>query len=122
MSMTIPNDTKLSLVQYFPEVTAQCSITKVPFFSKLEIEYVPEKKLLEFIAFDDWLKTLYTQEFTIESLCDSIFEKITAELGYINLSVTVHATTQVHHPAVASRARTVSKKVRDAVTQNLPKE
>lgn len=120
--LTMPNDTKLSLVQYFPEVTCLCSITKVPFFGKLEIEYVPERKLLEFIAFDGWLQTLADKEYTIESLCDAIFNQLTDALGYINLSVTLHASTQVHHPAIASRQRTVREKVRKAVADNLPKE
>lgn len=122
MDMTFKNETSLSLVQYFPEVTCLCSITKVPFFSKLEVEFVPERKLLEFIAFDEWLKSLADKDFTIESLCQAVFDKLSDELGMINLSVTVHANTIVHSPAVANKSRTVNKKYKDIVQVNLPKE
>ena len=107
MSMTFPNDTSVSLIQYFPEVTCLCSVTKVPFFSRVDIEFVPGKKLLEFIAFDEWLMTLSDKSYTIESLCDAIFDKLTEEIGYTNMSVSVNATTVVHKSAKAIRVRNV---------------
>jgi NADPH-dependent 7-cyano-7-deazaguanine reductase QueF len=107
MSMTFPNETKVSLIQYAPEVTCLCAVTKVPFFARVDIEYTPGKKLLEYIEFEEWLQTLSNKEHTIESLCDVIFDKLTDEVGYTNLSVTLHASTIVHANVQVLRVRNV---------------
>lgn len=107
MSMTFPNETKVSLIQYFPEVTCLCSVTKVPFFARVDIEFTPGNKLLEYIAFEEWLMTLSNKEYTIEGLCDVIFDKLTEEVGYTNMSVTLHASTIVHANTQVVRVRNV---------------
>ncbi len=107
MSMTIQNETKVNLIQYKPEYHVLCSIGKRPFTGAVEIEFTPVKKLLEFMAFETWLNSLHDKEFTVESLCDTIFDKLTEELGYINLSVTVIAHTTAHANVNVTRLRDV---------------
>lgn len=109
-TMSVPNNSGVGLVQYFPEYSCICAIEKIPFSGRMEIEYVPGRKLLEFTAFDAWLKTLSTQEFTIEDLVQVVFDKVTEAIGYTNLSVTVHAQTISHFPAAAAKVRNVMEK------------
>jgi hypothetical protein len=78
----------------------------MPFYGSMEIEFYPGSKMLEFMAFEEWLGTLHNQEFTVESFCDAVFDKITNEMGIIPLSVMVNAHTQAHSPVTAIRIRT----------------
>lgn len=119
MSMTIPNTTKVKAVQYRPEFSSFCSIGKQPFQGTLEIEYQPGSKLLEYMAFEEWLKSLHGQEFTIESLCDAVFDKLTDELGIIPLSVIENAKTLAHYPVTCVRARTFDEIKVNPILRNM---
>jgi hypothetical protein len=119
MSMTFQNTTKVKAIQYRPEFTSFCSIGKQPFYGNFEIEYHPGNKLLEYMAFEEWLKSLHGQEFTIESLCDCVYDKLTDELGIIPLSVMVNARTLAHYPVTCMRARTVDNIKENPVQRNM---
>jgi CRISPR/Cas system CSM-associated protein Csm5 (group 7 of RAMP superfamily) len=106
MSMTFPNESKIKVIQYRPQFSSFCSIGKQPFWGNMEIEFYPGNKLLEFMEFETWLNSLHGQEFTVESLCDAVFDKLTNELGIIPLSVMVNAQTLAHYPVTAARLRT----------------
>jgi hypothetical protein len=106
MGMTILNESKIKVIQYRPQFSSFSSIGKQLFWGNMEIEFYPGNKLLEFTEFETWLKSLNGQEFTIESLCDAVFDKLTNELGIIPLSVMVNAQTLAHYPATAARLRT----------------
>lgn len=103
---TIPNESKVKVIQYRPQFSSYCSIGKQPFWGNMEIEFYPGNKLIEYMAFEEWLKSISSQEFTIESLCDAVFDKLTDELGIIPLSVMVSAQTLAHYPVTAARLRT----------------
>jgi NADPH-dependent 7-cyano-7-deazaguanine reductase QueF len=117
--MTIPNDTKIKAIQYRPEFSTINLISKKIFYGNLEIEYYPKDKLLEFVAFEEWINDLNNQEFTIESLCDVVFNKITDELGFVPLSVMVNARTSVHSPVTVVRARTAEEIHKNPVMKNI---
>lgn len=67
----------------------------------MEIEYRPDRMLLEFESFEDWLRSIALQEFTIESLTRVLFDELRGVLGDIPLRVTIHAETTVHAPVSA---------------------
>lgn len=62
-------------------------------------------RLLEFEAFERWLVGLALESFTIESLCRTVFDKLTDVLGDVPLSVAAEACTTVHAPVTATIER-----------------
>lgn len=88
-------------VSYGPIVTmAFCAVTFVPFAVELLVEYYPDKRLIEFESFDEWLgKELPTEPHTIESMGLRIFSALLEALGDIPLCVVIDAKTTVHGPA-----------------------
>ena len=98
---TIPNDCKVYKVKYTPRYSVICSVGNAPFSGIMEIEFQPDKKLLEFESFERWLFSIANTHETIESLCRKIFDTLTLLLGEIPLMVKVNAETQVHSPACA---------------------
>lgn len=105
MIQTIENRTKLDLIKYNPEYSVICSVGKLPFHGFMDIEYKPADKLLEFMSFEDWLKSIGNDEMTIEDLAQLTFNKLTLALGDIPLCVTVHARTTVHAQVSATIQR-----------------
>jgi len=103
-SLTIPNNSLPpgSKVFYSPSYSTICSIGKAAFYGKIEIEFYPQQTLLEFEAFESWLKTIALDQMTIEDLARLVFDTLKAVLGDILLFVTVHAESTVHAPVSAS--------------------
>ena len=103
--MTIPNDAGELRVEYAPEFSTLCSVGRRPFYGTLRIAFEPGDLLLEFEAFERWLASLALQSFTIESLCRTVFDKLTDVLGDVPLSVAAEACTTVHAPVTATIER-----------------
>lgn len=89
-------------VRYMPMFTVlSCTVGKLPFHGKLIIKYAPEEYLLEFEAFDQWLKSeLATATMTIEDVAYTVAARLSQELQ-ATVSVWVYAQTTVHAPAMA---------------------
>ena len=105
--MTIQNMCEVGdipmVIGYHPNYSTLCTIGKRPFYGHLDIEYIPKSVLLEFEAFEDWLHTLALRDFTVESLCQKIFDVLRGELqDPVYLKVEVHADTTVHAPVSAT--------------------
>jgi NADPH-dependent 7-cyano-7-deazaguanine reductase QueF len=99
---TIPNDAGEITIVYRPSYSVICSVGQAPFSGDMEVQYRPDKDLLEFESFEQWLKSIALDSFTIESLCRLVFDTLHEALGDIPLAVTIHATTTVHAPVSAS--------------------
>jgi len=101
--LTILNDPKFpGSITFEPTYATDCTIGKVPFHGKITIVYEPNEVLLEFEAFEDWLKDKTSRKsHTVESLCHEIFESLQAILAPEYLEVTVHAHTIVHSDVCA---------------------
>ena len=102
---TIPNTSPVDIVKFYPRYSTLCRIGNAPFYGFIEIEYEPSNSLLEFESFEEWLRSLSNERMTIEELCRLTFDRLSAVLGDIRLSVTVHAETTVHAPASATIKR-----------------
>lgn len=91
------------VIGYHPTYSTLCSIGHRPFYGHLDIEYIPREVLLEFVGFENWLHTLALQEFTVENLCQRVFEVLRdGLLDPVYLKVEVHADTTVHAPVSAT--------------------
>ena len=100
---TIPNDVKVDHVYYTPQFNAVCAVAHDPFHGDIEIDIVPDDRLLEFISFEAWLKEeLASEETTVEGVARAVFDKLTEALPSAEIIVTVNAKTQTHAPASAS--------------------
>ena len=99
---TIPNKAKIHAVEYYPDYSVICTIGKEAFYGTIEITFYPQETLLEFMSFEDWLRSLAMRETTIEELCRLVFDELLAALGDILLVVTVTAKTTVHAPVRAT--------------------
>jgi NADPH-dependent 7-cyano-7-deazaguanine reductase QueF len=99
----INNETKVTEVVYKQMVSTLCSVGKQPFTGKLMVRYEPNKRLLEFESFDEWLKSFGDKTYTIESLTSFIFTMIDHYVEPMRLLVEVDAVTLVHGPAKAIR-------------------
>lgn len=102
MITTIPNDTKITRIQYHPRFSVICSIGKAPFHGVIDVSYSPDDKLLEFESFETWLFSLANQSMTIEDLCRLVFDELQNALDCKSLTVTVSAETTVHAPVSAT--------------------
>ena len=51
----IPNEPKITQIEYAPRFAALCSIGEKPFHAEVEIKYQPDLLLLEFMSFEQWL-------------------------------------------------------------------
>jgi len=98
---TIPNNSRIAIIEYYPEYAVTCSIGGEPFHGTMDIMFEPQKDLLEFMSFEKWLSSIATQSMTIEELCRLVFDELSAVLGDIPLRVAVHARTTVHAPVSA---------------------
>ncbi len=103
--MTIPNDAGPVSVQYAPAFSCLCTVGHRPFYGTVRITFAPGDRLLEFEAFERWLVGLALESFTIESLCRTVFDKLTDVLGDVPLSVAAEARTTVHAPVTATIER-----------------
>lgn len=101
--MVIKNNTTIDLVTYRPPFSAICSVGDAPFNGTLEITYQPMAVLLEFEAFEQWLRQESQSRHTIESFCDMVFERLETELETSLLCVAAHAQTIVHAPVIVKR-------------------
>ena len=99
---TIPNEPKVTILRYEPKYATICSIGKEEFTGTILIEFHPDLLLLEFMSFEEWLRSLIKREMTIEELCRLVFDELLAALGDIPLVVTVTAKTTVHAPVRAT--------------------
>lgn len=102
---TIPNKAHVQEIEYHPLFSVICSVGKAPFHGVIDIVFQPGEVLLEFESFDNWLREIANDHMTIEDLTRIVFDGLTACLGEIPLSVTVHAKTTVHAPASAKIER-----------------
>lgn len=102
MIQTIPNDARVSEIEFSPLFSAVCSIGKAPFWGTVHIVYSPRHVLLEFASFEAWLKTFANRELSIEDLCRAVFDALLTSLVPNDLTVTVSAQTTVHAPATAT--------------------
>jgi len=100
--LTIPNTAKVALINYTPAYATICSVGKAPFHGTIDITYEPAEVLLEFMSFEVWLRSLATEQMTIEDLARRAFNELRSVLGDIPLRVTVHAETTVHAPVSAT--------------------
>ncbi len=91
------NETKLTSVKWSGLIAPICTIGKAPFMAKVEIEFTPGKKILEYIEFETAIYKLNGVEMIIEEIPSVIINKIIPELDAINLSITVTAETPVHN-------------------------
>ena len=93
---TIPNAARVSMVEYTPKYDK----------GVLEISYCPTDKLIEFISFEAWLKTLEGQAKTVEDFARLVFDEIFAALGGeedLLLEVVVRqAQEDTHAPATVT--------------------
>lgn len=106
MIQTIKNDACVDRIDYRPSYKTICSVSHSPFSGTIDITIWPENLLLEFISFEEWLKTLETKEYTVESFARLIFDELDALFGNsVLLEVTVHAKTDVHASVSASITR-----------------
>lgn len=98
---TIPNKNKIGLITYSPKFSVVCSIGKAPFHGTIEIIHQPNQKILEYESFEKWLRTIASEEMTIEDLCRLVYDKLSSVLDG-GLTVTVMAETTVHAPVSAT--------------------
>jgi NADPH-dependent 7-cyano-7-deazaguanine reductase QueF len=98
--LTIDNPYNLDEVTFNPTVSAICVEGDAPFQGQAQISYVPNDKLLEFEAFESWLKEISQTHTTIEGLAAIIMDKLVEVLGeQTPIRIYIHAETQVHAPA-----------------------
>ena len=72
----------------------------MPFHGKIEITFIPDKLLLEFESFDEWLKGFVAQKsMTIEDVATLVANQLYEDLKPRMLEVIVKAETMVHYPA-----------------------
>lgn len=102
--MKFRNETNVELVRHTTRANAVCSVGRAPFKAIVKIEYEPCNWLLEFIAYEEWLRKFASiGTTTIEELCDNVFDHLWEELEPEYLSVEVRGITKVHSPAFAQR-------------------
>lgn len=89
-------------IEYHPKFSVLCSVGQAPFYGTIDIVYKPDGFLLEFESFEEWLRSIAKNEFTVESLTILVFKTLISVLGDIQLSVTVNAKTTVHAPISAN--------------------
>ena len=78
----------------------ECAIANTPMTGWLEIQYQPDKELLEFDSFDLWVEKLAEQSGTAESLSVLLYETLDELLKPVNLSVKVCVIEASHAPVV----------------------
>lgn len=101
--MIIPNPIQHPVrIEYQPTYETHCTIGVQPFRGTIYIDFVPDNYLLEFEAFEKWLKEITVgKDHIIEGLCERIFDELMANLAPNTLAVTVNAETTVHAPVSA---------------------
>ena len=100
---TLPNTPEVDFVSFRPPFSAICSIGGVPFHGTILVEYRPGDLLLEFISFEDWVKSSSKTRCTIEDVARSVYDVLKRALGDIPIRVTVDAVTTVHAPVSAQK-------------------
>lgn len=90
-------------LNYQTLASAVCVVGHAPFQARVELAYEPSGgQMLEFEAFETWLRSISTMETTIEGLALIIHSKLLEVLGPdSNVQLILHATTQVHGPVMA---------------------
>ncbi len=77
---TIPNPTSVGWVEYHIEFTANKAGVLVN--GKMDIEYEPKDRLLDYRSFGEYLAFLASQEFaTIEAYAQHVFDVLNEALG-----------------------------------------
>lgn len=104
-SLVIPNDTSVNRVTITSNFGAVCSVGLAPFSGTVEVTYRPKDVLLEFEAFEEWLREISTDRTTIEGFAQGVFDKLNEVLPDSDLFIRVSAQTQVHGPVVAEVAQ-----------------
>lgn len=92
----IPNEDKITWVEYTPKYAVICLIGRAPFHGKIRVTYCPEEWLLEFKSFEAFLRSIAMDSFTIESLARFIYEALIDLLGDVILTIGISAKTTVH--------------------------
>jgi len=95
MIVTIPNDTKVTIIEYSPKFSCICSVGKSPSWGIVHIIYQPKDRLLEFISFENWLIEMSAKEMTIEEFNQLVFNALT-QAGIEPDEVSIEAQTIVH--------------------------
>lgn len=75
---------------------ALCRIGKSPFYGTVKTAYHPKLLLLEYEAYEAWLRTLGSKEITIEEMAQLILNQVCLALGVNRVCITVEAFTPVH--------------------------
>lgn len=97
MFKTIEMESPPTEISYHPDFEAMCSIGKELFQGCCYISYRPNRQLIEFESFENWLREEMKKEpMTIEEAAYRIFLALRAALGDIPLQITVSARTTVH--------------------------
>jgi hypothetical protein len=104
-SLTFENTTAVNMISYEPRVAGvQCTVGKVPFQAEFSIHMVPGLSLLEFVAFEDWLRYVAQQRsYIIEELTDVVYDKLVEALEPRALLVQCRAETRAHAPVTVTR-------------------
>lgn len=103
MFQTIPNP-GVKMITYSPEFSAICSVSNVPFYGIMHIEYYPKENMLEFESFESWLRDDVSKMLTtVEGLTVTVLNSLSKVLQKgTSIKVTIEAKTIVHGAAKAS--------------------
>lgn len=93
---------KIDHIEFRPSFSVICAVGGRPFSGHILIAYEPFSFLLEFERFEKWLAALAQKEFTVESLCQFVYEEIWKQLHPTWLTVTVRAELSSSHAYAAA--------------------
>jgi len=96
---SIPLDFKISGSKIFIPFKAICTVTDKEFSGEIIVEYVPQKKALEYVDVENVIAELTKQKITAEELTHQVFQQVSESINPISLRVTVDVKhSDAHRP------------------------
>lgn len=88
-------------IELATSVIGLCSIGNERFTATVHVAYSPCEQLMEFVAFEGWLRYICEEAMTIEELCARVALYVNAELQPHYVVVRVDAETRLHGDVTA---------------------
>ena len=106
----LPNDKLMDVIVHQSKFSVVCSGTGKQFNGTMAVTYFPTEVILDFVAFEQWVKEQADQKHTVESFARHVFDALFDALDTATLSVRILRRTIKHGDIEVSVSKPVGER------------
>jgi len=112
MDTVFNNDAQVNEIRFTKDITLFCPIADGYYHAIIEVEIIPDKKLVDYIVIDKFLISLEGKAFIIENVLKEIYNYMVSKYEPIYAKITLSSNSNMHMPVTVIK-ETVKKTLRE---------